>query len=406
MSNDLILQPQTEIAQRFMPVFTPKAALQRYQVMKDFITEVMRDGVDFGGIPGTGEKPTLLNPGAEKLCTLFGLVPDYTYEAVIENWGDDGKEPLFFYRIKCKLFQSDFKAGEGIGAATSRESKHRWRWVDEASAKRMGIDIAHAVTKGGTISEPVFAIEKAETSGKYGKPAAYWDNWKKAIAEGRARKIQKPKKDGGTMDAWEVAAVQYRVPNDNIADVVNTCLKMALKRAQVAAVLTATNASEYFTQDQEDFIDITYTDVTPEPTVQDIKKEAAQVDTGGQPVGTKEAAQAVAERKLADPDWENLSPQAPPPPTARPKIDRKVELDVVLGQLANANNRRGVYETLHKNFVNLIGEGGADKYYEIVAQVGQVSKPGELTSLVAHRQLVTALYTHLQPYLEQAEAAA
>jgi hypothetical protein len=44
-----------------------------------------------------------------------------------------------------------------------------------------------------------------------------------------------------------------RVPNPDICDQVNTIQKMATKRALIAAVLIAVNASEFFTQDVEDF---------------------------------------------------------------------------------------------------------------------------------------------------------
>ena len=44
----------------------------------------------------------------------------------------------------------------------------------------------------------------------------------------------------------------YRVPNPDVADLVNTIQKMAQKRALVAATLIATSASEFFTQDVED----------------------------------------------------------------------------------------------------------------------------------------------------------
>lgn len=43
-----------------------------------------------------------------------------------------------------------------------------------------------------------------------------------------------------------------RVEHDNPADYYNTCLKMAKKRALVDAILTATAASDIFTQDVED----------------------------------------------------------------------------------------------------------------------------------------------------------
>jgi hypothetical protein len=54
------------------------------------------------------------------------------------------------------------------------------------------------------------------------------------------------------MDVWELDETWYRVPNEDMADVVNTLQKMAYKRALVAATLLAINASEFFTQDVED----------------------------------------------------------------------------------------------------------------------------------------------------------
>ena len=57
--------------------------------------------------------------------------------------------------------------------------------------------------------------------------------------------------------------------NPDVADLVNTILKMADKRALVAATLIATGMSEYFTQDIEDFVqqgDFIDGRVTQEPT--------------------------------------------------------------------------------------------------------------------------------------------
>jgi hypothetical protein len=58
----------------------------------------------------------------------------------------------------------------------------------------------------------------------------------------------------GKSVAWEidVDTALYRIPNPDVADVVNTIQKMAQKRALVAATLIATSASEFFTQDVED----------------------------------------------------------------------------------------------------------------------------------------------------------
>jgi hypothetical protein len=46
---------------------------------------------------------------------------------------------------------------------------------------------------------------------------------------------------------------KVRVENKDIADVYNTCLKMAKKRAQIDATLTALSCSHLFTQDLEDY---------------------------------------------------------------------------------------------------------------------------------------------------------
>jgi hypothetical protein len=44
-----------------------------------------------------------------------------------------------------------------------------------------------------------------------------------------------------------------RKQNPDVADVVNTVLKMAYKRTKISGTINATSASEFFTQDLEDF---------------------------------------------------------------------------------------------------------------------------------------------------------
>lgn len=57
-----------------------------------------------------------------------------------------------------------------------------------------------------------------------------------------------------------------RVEHDNPADYYNTVLKMAKKRAHVDAVLTATAASDIFTQDIEDMPEVINAEVVHEPS--------------------------------------------------------------------------------------------------------------------------------------------
>lgn len=86
------------------------------------------------------------------------------------------------------------------------------------------------------------------------------------------------KKKGGcgakfpTGDATIEGQQTGRVPNAEIADQVNTIQKMGQKRSLIAATLLAVNASEFFTQDVEDFINTTAT-VSATPAVRQTKDE-------------------------------------------------------------------------------------------------------------------------------------
>ena len=201
-----------------MPVLDIHGAMTRRQAVIDYTRALMVSGVDYGKIPGTGDKPTLLKPGAEKLASLFGLSPRFEIIEREMDWTGQqhGGEPFFYMQYRCTLTRGDLVAGQGVGSCNSWEKKYRWRNVypEKATAE----DKEHG---------------RLETrTGKNGKP-------------------------------YNV----YVVKNGDPADVVNTIDKMAQKRALVAAVLIAVNASELFTQDVEDYSDIVDGDWTPAPAV-------------------------------------------------------------------------------------------------------------------------------------------
>ncbi len=109
-----------------------------------------------------------------------------------------------------------------------------------------------------------------------------------------------------------------QIKNPDIADQTNTILKMAQKRAFVAATLIATNTSDYFTQDMEDFI--TGEIVHEAKPVNAPASENINQETGGASdpvelispmgewavgyaakqwnIGTADAAKAIASKKL------------------------------------------------------------------------------------------------------------
>lgn len=164
----------------------------RLAVIQDVMRKVMQNGTDYGVIPGT-DKPSLFKPGAEKLCVTFRLsAADPQIELVPEYSGD------IRYRVRVPVMTADGTViAVGVGECSTGEEKYRWR-------------------------RPVHINEF------------------NAAADDQKR--EKWTRNG---DVWQ----QVRV---NPADVANTVLKMAHKRAYVHAVIMATAAGAIFTQDIED----------------------------------------------------------------------------------------------------------------------------------------------------------
>jgi len=234
------------------PVVNMAEAKQRYDLFQDFVKTILKKDHDFGEIPGT-KKPTLLKAGAEKLGAFFGIRPVFVLQESVSDWtGKDHGEPFFFREYKCQGYRNGELIGEGIGSCNSWEKKYRYRWMNELEVPA-NIDKSKLEFMDGAVSEFKFAVDKSETTGKYGKPASYWKQFKDAIDNGTAKEIMRSTR-AGDKPAWEIGGKLYAVPNHDPADQVNTIDKMAQKRALVAMILIATNASDYFTQDMEDFV--------------------------------------------------------------------------------------------------------------------------------------------------------
>lgn len=209
---------------QFMPAMTIEAAVERFNTLVEFVSRVLRKDVDYGVIPGTG-KPTLLKPGAEKLTTFFGLSCRFQAIERIEDWSgaEHGGEPFFYYMYRCQLHRGDLLIAESDGSCNSRESKYRYR-----EAQR----ICPACSQAAIIKG------KEEYGGG-------WICFKKKGGCGAKFSAGDIKIEGQPSG---------RMPNPDIADVVNTIQKMSQKRALISSVLLAVNASEFFTQDVEDMM--------------------------------------------------------------------------------------------------------------------------------------------------------
>lgn len=220
---------------------SPDTVMRQVKLIQQVMKEAMTEGEHYGVIPGTekqcpdcrGEgckkckgtgkigKPSLYKPGAEKLSLTFRLSPSYE---VIEKELPKGHRE---YRIKCTLIHipSQTIFGEGVGSCSTMEGKYRFRKADQKCPK-CGKE---TIIKG-----------KKEYGGG-------WICYVKKGGCGAKFKDGDPEIENQSMG---------RIEHDNPADYYNTVLKMAKKRAHVDATLTATAASDIFTQDLEDMPEV------------------------------------------------------------------------------------------------------------------------------------------------------
>jgi hypothetical protein len=183
---------------------------------------VMKKDEHYGVIPGT-QKPSLLKAGAEKLCLLFRLDPQYEST---EAW--DGKHLTI--KSKCTLYHiaTGERRGSGEGSCSTKESKYAYRQAKRVCPK-CGKD---------AINRSKYPPRGAPKNAQPG-----WYCYSKVGGCGA---------EFGPQDPAILDQQIGRAPNDDIADQYNTVLKMANKRSLVAAVLNVTAASDIFTQDLED----------------------------------------------------------------------------------------------------------------------------------------------------------
>lgn len=237
----------------FMPVLSIQEAQHRVSALKQFVRENMRREVDYGVIPGTGDKPTLLKPGAEKLCTFFGLRSQFEIIERTQDW----EKGFFNYWYKCRLFRGTLCLAEGEGSANSYERKYRWRMV------------------------PAF----------------------KASDEERSRAVREETRRTRDGRAYKMLVLE----NEDPYTLVNTLQKMAQKRALIAATLIAVNASEFFTQDIEDLVPEGEAEPAPAPIL-----EARTPEEGRTPEPVREVEAAGAEEEGRDLFGGGAGEAAPP----------------------------------------------------------------------------------------------
>lgn len=158
-------------------------------MVQEVMRAVMKPEVHYGVIPGTGDKPTLYKQGAEVLCMAFRVADSYQVE-------DLSTPEVVRYRVTCigTHQATGIVLGTGMGEASSGEEKYKWRkaWDDEYNATPANM--------------------RREKKGKF---------------------------------------VTKQVRTEP-ADLANTILKMANKRAKIAMTINVTACGDMFGQDLED----------------------------------------------------------------------------------------------------------------------------------------------------------
>lgn len=172
--------------------------IEHVKTVQEVMRAVMRPDVHYGVIPGT-DKPTLLKAGAELLCMTFRIADRYQIE-------DLSTADTVRYRVTCigEHQVTGTVLGTGMGEASSGEEKYKWI--------------------------------------KATKP-----EW-----EATPETLRRKKHGYNRKEKREFEILQVRTEPANLA---NTVLKMANKRAKLAMVLNVTAASDMFTQDLEDMED-------------------------------------------------------------------------------------------------------------------------------------------------------
>lgn len=213
--------------------------LTNVEVVKRVMKNVMKAGEHYHKISGS-EKYALSKSGAEKLTFIFRIATKF--EIIKEDLPNGHRE----YTVTTSLYSIETGKflGCGVGSCTTMEKKYRYR------------------SKKTLTNEPV--------------PKEYWDTRDKKLLKG----FDKAKNDQGK---WVLAISEISTENPDIADVYNTCLKMAKKRSLVDGTLTATAASDIFTQDIDEDVETddsasdrsTSTKVAP-------KSESPKKETDGQ----------------------------------------------------------------------------------------------------------------------------
>lgn len=166
------------------PRITPETIQETTQaiaLLQGMVKDLLIRGVDYGRIPGTPQD-SLWDPGASQIIGSFNCYPG---ERRILKLEDSDTKIVACVEVPIVSRTTGHIVGTGIGAASTLETKYKYRWV--ANPQEWGYDDT-------------------------------------AI---RTLKTKSAKDDAGNK------VILYRIPNPEHSELLNTIIKMASKRAEV-----------------------------------------------------------------------------------------------------------------------------------------------------------------------------
>lgn len=213
MNNDLAIQQKpTSLTQEGLDHTRDQLAL-----LEKFVSDVLILDQDYGVIPGTGEKPTLLKPGAANIIAAFQCHSEpIPVTALLDV---PGNFVAYEHRVDIVHNESGRVVASGMGGCNTHETKYRYRTLLPV-CPQCGEENIRVSNKG----DGFYCWKKTEGCG------ANFSSDHPGIIHQPVGKIENP---------------------DQL-DLSNTIMKMSIKRAEVDAAMKLPGVARFFTQDLED----------------------------------------------------------------------------------------------------------------------------------------------------------
>ncbi len=206
------LAPREQVAGLMRPVAPPAEVIAAQEATRELIEQALKPGRDYGVVPGT-EKPSLLKPGGERITAAMGCYPRYR---IIEKEIDHDREN-HYEKVKWvtvgKEKPANWEQLKAAGVGRNRKYDDGWVWQEKQ-------------------------VEPGVSNGLYRYVVDC-----ELVHRGSGIVIGHGIGSCSTMESKYI---------DRPRDLENTVLKMAEKRAFIAAVLNTFGLSDQFTQDIED----------------------------------------------------------------------------------------------------------------------------------------------------------